>query len=156
MNAEKSFAERLTKITHEAELTQETVAEICEASQSAVSRWMKGESTPHAKTIERLGMHLKINPHWLLTGEGPRDLPTGAQRTAMKIAYGKPGAEPESKELRLARERVEILKLQIQEAELRKKLAELEGTTAPGVTPAGFQARKEGESTGVKKSSKTK
>lgn len=127
---------------------------MCGVTPQAASLWFSSSGAPHPNTLERLSQALGTQAHWLLTGEGSRELPTGAQRTAMKLAYGKPAPE-ESKELRLARERVEILKLQIQEAELRKKLAELEGKPAPGVTPAGFKPRREGheKASGDKKKS---
>ena len=43
---------------------------------SAVSRYRNGESFPDAKYVFVLADVLKVSPRWLITGEGPREIPT--------------------------------------------------------------------------------
>ncbi len=141
MNTGETFAERLDSFMRSRSVTQEILATHADVAQSTVSRWLSGDSKPHDKVIRKICERMEINPHWLLTGEGPRDAIPEVSFSRRPNLGGDTSAE--SPALRSARERVEILKLQIEEAELRKRLAELEGTLPEGVTRAGFEARKD-------------
>lgn len=144
MNTGKTFAERLQEVAQTKGFLQKDIADAADATAPSVTNWIKNGIIPHDKTLTKLCTNLGIRKEWLLTGTGPRDLPPEVS-FSRRPNRGAPEPASESKELRLARERVEILKLQIQEAELRKKLAELEGTPAPGVTKAGFNPKKESD-----------
>lgn len=143
MNTYKAFADRLREVMKEKGLLQKDLAEMADTSDQSVSNWIHGTAKPYPKTLIPLCSRIGINAQWLLTGEGPRDAGPEVSFSRRPNRSATPSPD-DSKELRLARERVEILKLQIEEAELRKKLAELEGKPATGVTPAGFKPRREG------------
>lgn len=52
-------------------LKQADLAERAGTQWQQVSRWERGTATPRAKAVKALSEALKINPTWLLTGEGP-------------------------------------------------------------------------------------
>lgn len=60
------------------EINQTQVAKISGTSQANVSRWLKGEHSPHNDNIEKLAKALKLSPHQI-RGETPIDFIDGVK-----------------------------------------------------------------------------
>lgn len=60
----------------EAGFDQTRLAEAVGTTQQTVSAWLAKGILPEGKAMVRLPGVLGVSGHWLLTNEGPRDLPT--------------------------------------------------------------------------------
>ena len=79
-SAEKSgIADRLQAAMKEKDLTQIDLARKIGVTQSAVSLWLKG-TKPNRKRITQIAIHLSLDEHWLLTGEGEKEFSLEARR----------------------------------------------------------------------------
>lgn len=73
-------------------LKQADLAERAGTQWQQVSRWERGTATPRAKAVKALSEALKINPTWLLTGEGPMLPPL--KPLDLQACAREPGGEP--------------------------------------------------------------
>ncbi|MCD4826459.1 MAG: helix-turn-helix domain-containing protein [Acholeplasmataceae bacterium] len=59
----------LFKLRKEKHLTQKEIAEICNVSTQAVSKWERGESIPDVELLERLSIYYNLTINEILNGE---------------------------------------------------------------------------------------
>lgn len=64
---------RLLEIVRSAGMSQADCVRATGLTSPAVSDWFNRGAVPDAATLARLALHLHVNGHWLLTGQGPRD-----------------------------------------------------------------------------------
>lgn len=63
------FSEQLSKLRKEANLTQEDLAERCEVSRQAVTKWESGESLPDIYKISQIAKLFEVSLEELVWGE---------------------------------------------------------------------------------------
>lgn len=67
--ASNSFAERLTNIFRERDITQQEAAQKVGVSRQAIARWLNGSSEPERDKIVALAEFLRLPPAYLMFGE---------------------------------------------------------------------------------------
>jgi hypothetical protein len=71
------FLDRLRELLEDRDMTQSELARGLEVGEATVSEWFTRGRVPQGDVFLRLPWLLRVNGHWLLTGEGPRDLAVG-------------------------------------------------------------------------------
>lgn len=71
----RAFAERYAFCVSRLGMRDSDVAKRSGIPHNTISRWANGKSVPDAKYIFMLADVLKVSPRWLITGEGPREVP---------------------------------------------------------------------------------
>jgi transcriptional regulator with XRE-family HTH domain len=74
-----AFFERLRQVLGDREMSQADLARELGVGVATVSEWFTRGRVPSGDVMLRLPRALAVNGHWLLTGEGPRDLDPGAE-----------------------------------------------------------------------------
>ena len=71
----KTLRERLEWALDHAKISQAELARQAHITRGAVSLWFNGTTkTLEGENLTRAAAALKVNPHWLATDEGPRDI----------------------------------------------------------------------------------
>lgn len=71
----QTLSERLKQALKRAEMKPAELARRARISRGAVSLWMKGVTKSiEGENLTRAAAALDVNPHWLATGEGQRDI----------------------------------------------------------------------------------
>ncbi|HSU12543.1 helix-turn-helix transcriptional regulator [Longimicrobium sp.] len=68
-----AFFERLRQVLDDRELSQADLARELGVGVATVSEWFTRGRVPNGDVMLRLPGALRVNGHWLLTGEGPRE-----------------------------------------------------------------------------------
>jgi len=68
-----AFFERLRQVLDDRGLSQADLARELGVGVATVSEWFTRGRVPNGDVMLRLPAALKVNGHWLLTGEGPRE-----------------------------------------------------------------------------------
>lgn len=68
-----AFFERLRQVLDDREMSQADLARELGVGVATVSEWFTRGRVPNGDVMLRLPYTLRVNGHWLLTGEGPRD-----------------------------------------------------------------------------------
>lgn len=72
-SAEKqAFSERFNNLIKGLGYAQKDVARLTGIPKATVNRWTSGQSWPSAKHIFLLGKVLRVDPRWLITGQGKK------------------------------------------------------------------------------------
>jgi len=66
----KTIAERIKFLYEKSGLTQPEFANRIGIHKNTLIKYMRGESSPQSDTLEKIVAMFKVNPTWLLTGEG--------------------------------------------------------------------------------------
>lgn len=69
-----AFFERLRQVLDDRALSQADLARELGVGVATVSEWFTRGRVPNGDVMLRLPGALRVNGHWLLTGEGPREL----------------------------------------------------------------------------------
>jgi len=69
-----AFFERLRQVLDDRGMSQADLARELGVGVATVSEWFTRGRVPNGDVMLRLPLALAVNGHWLLTGEGPRDL----------------------------------------------------------------------------------
>lgn len=69
-----AFFERLRQVLDDREMSQADLARDVGVGVATVSEWFTRGRVPNGDVMLRLPGALKVSGHWLLTGEGPREL----------------------------------------------------------------------------------
>ena len=69
-----AFFERLRQVLDDRGMSQADLAREVGVGVATVSEWFTRGRVPNGDVMLRLPQALSVNGHWLLTGEGPRDL----------------------------------------------------------------------------------
>ncbi len=72
-----AFFERLRQVLDDRGMSQADLARELGVGVATVSEWFTRGRVPNGDVMLRLPLALAVNGHWLLTGEGPRDLDEG-------------------------------------------------------------------------------
>jgi len=70
-----AFFERLRQVLADRGMSQADLARELGVGEATVSEWFTRGRVPSGDVLLRLPAVLEVNGHWLLTGEGPRELP---------------------------------------------------------------------------------
>lgn len=70
----KTFSGRLRSVRESRGYTQASAAEAIGAEPAQWSNWERGVATPYLKMLGPIGDLLEVSIHWLVLGEGPRDV----------------------------------------------------------------------------------
>lgn len=77
---------RMMAVIRERGLRQVDIVEASGATSPTVADWFNHGAVPDADKLARIAKALKINGHWLLTGQGPRTAP-GEGETQSDLAF---------------------------------------------------------------------
>jgi transcriptional regulator with XRE-family HTH domain len=69
-----AFFERLRQVLDDRGMSQADLARDLGVGVATVSEWFTRGRVPNGDVLLRLPHSLRVNGHWLLTGEGPREL----------------------------------------------------------------------------------
>jgi len=69
-----AFSRRYSVSTNRLGLNDAEVGRRSGIPKNTISRWANGQSIPEAKYVFALADALQVNPRWLITGEGPREI----------------------------------------------------------------------------------
>ncbi|MBD0319486.1 MAG: helix-turn-helix domain-containing protein [Gemmatimonadetes bacterium] len=69
-----AFFERLRQVLDDRGMSQADLARELGVGVATVSEWFTRGRVPNGDVMLRLPLALGVNGHWLLTGDGPRDL----------------------------------------------------------------------------------
>ncbi|HEX7243399.1 MAG TPA: helix-turn-helix domain-containing protein [Longimicrobiaceae bacterium] len=69
-----AFFERLRQVLDDRGMSQADLARELGVGVATVSEWFTRGRVPNGDVMLRLPLAVRVNGHWLLTGEGPRDL----------------------------------------------------------------------------------
>ena len=68
-----SLSQRLQGLLNDYKLTPYKLSKATKVSQPTIARLLKNEGTPTFPTISQLATYLKVNPEWLMHGEGEKE-----------------------------------------------------------------------------------
>lgn len=71
----ETVGERIRKVRKELKLTQQDVAKSIGVSPTSMVFWERDETAPKGSNLLSLSKKLKVEPQWLLTGSGEKNVP---------------------------------------------------------------------------------
>lgn len=78
--------QRLMAVVKQKRLTQADLVRASGATSPTVTDWFNRGAVPDAERLARIAKAIRVNAHWLLTGQGPKSLP-GEGQTQADQAY---------------------------------------------------------------------
>ena len=77
--------QRLMTVVKQKGLTQADLVRASGATSPTVTDWFNRGAVPDAERLARIAKAIRVNGHWLLTGQGPKALPGEGQTEGDKL-----------------------------------------------------------------------
>lgn len=92
----QSFSDRLKEAMLDANMKQVELADHLESAQAYISQIINGKKIPSDRMAKQMADVLKVNPEWLINGEGPKNPDPSREQliaeTVANVLNDKPGS----------------------------------------------------------------